>query len=88
MESRADKVGEFFDAFMLFLEWCGKPNAAGSFTFLGWVDPQRIRKNTEKYLERLQEFAFEIVKREDLREAVGESKVNKGFLGRIARRRR
>ncbi|KAL0338562.1 UNVERIFIED_CONTAM: Iridoid oxidase [Sesamum angustifolium] len=62
MESKLDKAGEFFDAFMLFLEWCGKPNMADCFPFLKWADPQRVRKNTEKYLERLMGFATEIVK--------------------------
>ncbi|KAL0347117.1 UNVERIFIED_CONTAM: Iridoid oxidase [Sesamum calycinum] len=62
MESKLDKAGEFFDAFILFLEWCGKPNMADCFPFLKWADPQRVRKNTEKYLERLMGFATEIVK--------------------------
>ncbi|KAL0420779.1 UNVERIFIED_CONTAM: hypothetical protein Slati_3100800 [Sesamum latifolium] len=49
-----------------------------SFTFLKWANPQRIRKNTEKYLERLLGFASEIVK--DREKQSGKVKKRKDFL--------
>ncbi|KAK4419313.1 Iridoid oxidase [Sesamum alatum] len=80
MESKLDKAGEFFDAFVLFLEWCGKPNFADCFPFLKWADPQRIRMNTEKYLGRLLGFAGEIVKERIQEKQSGKMKERNDFL--------
>ncbi|KAI3473318.1 hypothetical protein Pfo_030609 [Paulownia fortunei] len=81
MDSKLDKASDFFDAFILFLEWCGKPNLADFFPFLKWLDPQRIRRNTEKYLERLIGFASGIVKERIQEKQSGkEKKINHDFL--------
>ncbi|KAL0336971.1 UNVERIFIED_CONTAM: Iridoid oxidase [Sesamum calycinum] len=57
MDSRQEKASEFFDLFLVFMEWTGKPNIADFLPFLKWFDPQGIRRNSEKYLERLLEIA-------------------------------
>ncbi|KAL0333434.1 UNVERIFIED_CONTAM: Iridoid oxidase [Sesamum angustifolium] len=62
MDSRLEKASEFFDLFLVFMEWTGKPNIADFLPFLKWFDPQGIRRNSEKYLERLLEIASGIVK--------------------------
>ncbi|CAA0830374.1 cytochrome P450- family 76- subfamily G-polypeptide 1 [Striga hermonthica] len=61
MRTKLNEAGEFFEAFMKFVEWLGKPNVADCFPFLRWLDPQGIRRNTGKYFERLIRFASGIV---------------------------
>ncbi|GFP94438.1 cytochrome p450 76a2 [Phtheirospermum japonicum] len=80
METRLGEASDFFDAFLMFLEWCGKPNVADFFPFLKWVDPQGIRKNTAKYLGKLIGFASEIVKERIERKGSGMEKERDDFL--------
>ncbi|GER54261.1 cytochrome P450 [Striga asiatica] len=61
MGKKLDEESDFFDNFLMFLEWLGKPNMADFFPFLKWMDPQGIRRNTAKYLGRLIAFASGIV---------------------------
>ncbi|KAL3642654.1 hypothetical protein CASFOL_013469 [Castilleja foliolosa] len=60
--TKLDKMSDFFEAFLMFLELIGKPNVADFFPLLKWMDPQGIKKNTTKYLEKLIRFSSEIVK--------------------------
>ncbi|CAA0830378.1 Unknown protein [Striga hermonthica] len=46
MRTKLDEAREFFEAFMNFVEWLGKPNVTDCFPFLRWLDPQGIRRNT------------------------------------------
>ncbi|CAA0830383.1 cytochrome P450- family 76- subfamily G-polypeptide 1 [Striga hermonthica] len=61
MRTKLDEKGEFFEAFLKFVECLGKPNVVDCFPFLKWLDPQGIRRNTGKYLERWIRFASGIV---------------------------
>nr|QNC49775.1 cytochrome P450 76A112 [Leucophyllum frutescens] len=62
MDSRLEKASDFFETFLVFMEWVGKPNLADFVPVLKWFDPQGIRRNSKKYLERLMDIAAGIVK--------------------------
>ncbi|KAG8374165.1 hypothetical protein BUALT_Bualt11G0102500 [Buddleja alternifolia] len=80
MDSRLEKASEFFDLYIGFSEWVGKPNVADFVPFLKRVDPQRIRKNTEKYLGGLMEIASGIVKERIREKQSGIEKKTRDFL--------
>ncbi|KAK6126279.1 hypothetical protein DH2020_039984 [Rehmannia glutinosa] len=80
MDAKLEKASEFFDLFLVFMEWTGKPNLADFLPFLKWFDPQRIRRNSEKYLERLLEIAGGIVKDRIKEKQSGVEKKTHDFL--------
>ncbi|KAK6147118.1 hypothetical protein DH2020_018030 [Rehmannia glutinosa] len=80
MDAKLDRASDFFDAFVVFLEWVGKPNVADFFPFLKWMDPQGIKRNTATYLERLLGFASEIVKERIEERELGKEKKTNDFL--------
>ncbi|KAK6140016.1 hypothetical protein DH2020_026232 [Rehmannia glutinosa] len=80
MDAKLDKASDIFDAFVVFLEWVGKPNVADFFPFLKWMDPQGIKRNTATYLERLLGFASEIVKERIEERELGKEKKTNDFL--------
>ncbi|KAL8036304.1 hypothetical protein ABFS82_12G147100 [Erythranthe guttata] len=80
MDSKMGKASEFFDVFTVFMEWTGKPNIADFLPFLKWVDPQKIRRNSEKYLKRLLEIASEIVNERIEEKKSGKEKETHDFL--------
>ncbi|KAL3642653.1 hypothetical protein CASFOL_013468 [Castilleja foliolosa] len=75
-----DKASEFFEAFLMFFEWLGKANVADFFPVLKWMDPQGIKKNTGKYLERLIGFTSEIVKERIVEKESGVVRERDDFL--------
>ncbi|KAL6559255.1 hypothetical protein OROHE_006624 [Orobanche hederae] len=79
-ETTMDKTSDFLEVFSLFLEWCGKPNLADFFPFLKWIDPQGIRRNTAKYLDRLIGFASGIVRERIRQRELGMEKERNDFL--------
>lgn len=80
MDTRQDKANEFFDLFGVFVGWVGKPNVADYFPFLKRFDPQRIKRNSGKYLERLLEIASGIVKERIEEKQSGKEKKTHDFL--------
>ncbi|KAL3841105.1 hypothetical protein ACJIZ3_025696 [Penstemon smallii] len=74
MDYRSEKGTEFVEAMTKFSEWNGTPNLVDTFPFLKRVDPQGIRRNTEKYLSKLINMVSVVVK-ERIREKLS-GKVN------------
>ncbi|KAG8374167.1 hypothetical protein BUALT_Bualt11G0102700 [Buddleja alternifolia] len=50
MDLHSEKGNQFFEATNQFMKWNGTPNIVDVFGFLRWIDPQGIRRNTEKHL--------------------------------------
>ncbi|KAL0316144.1 UNVERIFIED_CONTAM: Iridoid oxidase [Sesamum radiatum] len=80
MDLRSEAGNEFFDVMNKFMEWNGKPNLSDTFGFLKWVDPQGIRRNTEKYLGQLLNLSSGFVKERIQERQLGRKQESKDFL--------
>ncbi|KAL0426494.1 UNVERIFIED_CONTAM: Iridoid oxidase [Sesamum latifolium] len=81
IDLRSEAGNEFFEAMNNFMEWNGKPNLSDTFGFLKWVDPQGIRRNTERYLGQLLNLSSRFVKEKDSGEATWEETGIQGLPG-------
>ncbi|KAK4478070.1 hypothetical protein RD792_017335 [Penstemon davidsonii] len=77
---KSEKGNEFVEAMNNFMAWNGVPNLVDSFPFLKWIDPQGIRRNTEKYLGRLMNIIQGFVKERIQEKLSGKEKKTNDFL--------
>lgn len=62
IDMRSLTANEFFEAISGFMGWIGKPNLTDAFGFLRCIDPQGIRRNSAKHLERVLNVVNKFVK--------------------------
>ncbi|KAK4432519.1 Iridoid oxidase [Sesamum alatum] len=80
MDLRSKAGNEFFEAMNKFMEWNGKPNLADTFGFLKWVDPQGIKRHTERYLGQLLNLVSGFVKERIEERQHGRKQESRDFL--------
>ncbi|CAN0926355.1 Cytochrome P450 76A2 [Linum grandiflorum] len=61
LDPKSERGGEFFYHAGKVMEFAGKANVADFFPWLRWLDPQRIRKNTQFHVEKAFEIAGEFI---------------------------
>ncbi|CAM8980393.1 unnamed protein product [Rhodiola kirilowii] len=62
LDPRADKGKRFFYHAGKVMEFAGKPNVADFLPFLRWLDPQKIRRNTQYHVDRAFDIAGGFIK--------------------------
>ncbi|THG13640.1 hypothetical protein TEA_024712 [Camellia sinensis var. sinensis] len=63
MFSESAQASELFSAMTSFIEWAGYPNLVDSFPWLGWVDPQGLRRRMDRDLGKALAMASGLVKK-------------------------
>ncbi|KAL8509338.1 hypothetical protein ACS0TY_016516 [Phlomoides rotata] len=80
MDFKSGIGNEFFEAMKKFISWNGRPNVVDSFGFLKWLDPQGIRRNTERHLQELLNLISGFVKERVQEKEQGRKTESKDFL--------
>lgn len=80
VDLKSEMGNEFFEAINKFISWNGKPNVVDTFGFLKWLDPQGIRRNTEKHLKELLNLVSGFVKERIQEKQLGREKETRDFL--------
>ncbi|XP_015898570.3 iridoid oxidase [Ziziphus jujuba] len=71
---------EFFEATNGISKWVGKPNLADFLPFLNWLDPQGVKRNTAKHLEKALKIVGRFVKDRAEEHKLGKQRTTKDFL--------
>ncbi|GMP50099.1 hypothetical protein CsSME_00016848 [Camellia sinensis var. sinensis] len=63
VDPESAQASELFSAMTSFIEWAGYPNLVDSFPWLGWVDPQGLRRRMDQDLGKALAMASGLVKK-------------------------
>ncbi|KAF5953961.1 hypothetical protein HYC85_006817 [Camellia sinensis] len=63
VDPESAKASELFSAMTSFIEWAGYPNLVDSLPWLGWVDPQGLRRRMDRDLGKALAMASGLVKK-------------------------
>lgn len=61
-DPESNEGSEFFTAMMGLMQWSGHPNVVDLFPWLGWLDPQGLRRNMERDMGKAIKIASKFVK--------------------------